>query len=34
VAKLSKQKTEEEGGDYWIDEKAHQVVLSRVVMRM
>ena len=28
VAKLSKQKTEEEGGDYWIDEKAHQVVLS------
>ena len=28
VAKLSKQKTEEEGGDYWIDEKAHQVILS------
>ena len=28
VAKLSKQKTEEEGGDYWVDEKAHQVVLS------
>jgi preprotein translocase subunit SecA len=28
VARLSKQKTEEEGGDYWIDEKAHQVVLS------
>ncbi len=28
VAKLSKQKTEEESGDYWIDEKAHQVILS------
>jgi len=28
VAKLSRQKTEEEGGDYWVDEKAHQVVLS------
>jgi len=28
VAKLSRQKTEEESGDYWVDEKAHQVVLS------
>ena len=28
VAKLSRQKTEEENGDYWVDEKAHQVVLS------
>ena len=28
VAKLSKQKTEEESGDFWIDEKAHQVILS------
>ena len=28
VAKLSKQKTEEESGDYCIDEKAHQVILS------
>ena len=30
VAKLSKQKTEEESGDYWIDEKAHQVILSEI----
>ena len=28
VAKLSRQKTEEESGDYWVDEKAHQVILS------
>ena len=28
VGKLLKQKTEEETGDYWVDEKAHQVVLS------
>lgn len=28
VGKLSRQKTEEETGDYWVDEKAHQVVLS------
>ena len=28
VAKLSRQKTEEENGDYWVDEKAHQVILS------
>ena len=28
VAKLLRQKTEEESGDYWVDEKAHQVVLS------
>ena len=28
VAKLVRQKTEEESGDYWVDEKAHQVVLS------
>ena len=28
VGKLLRQKTEEEAGDYWVDEKAHQVVLS------
>lgn len=28
VGKLLRQKTEEETGDYWVDEKAHQVVLS------
>ena len=28
VAKLLRQKTEEENGDYWVDEKAHQVILS------
>lgn len=28
VGKLLRQKTEEETGDYWVDEKAHQVALS------